>query len=82
MPGAYSTFLLGRASLALETGRWTPQRKAAVVTLIARGDLTEAEALERFRLSPEELASWRARDAAHGTAGLCITKLQEVGRHG
>lgn len=80
MLGPYSTFLLGRADLALVSGRWTPMRKAAVVSLLTRGDITEPEALERFRLSAEELASWRARDAAHGTAGLCVTKLQEVGR--
>lgn len=80
MPGPYSTYLLGRAQLALETGRWTPTRKAAVIGLISRGDLTEAQALERFSLSAEELAGWRARDAAHGTAGLSVTKLQEVGR--
>lgn len=82
MLGPYSTFLLDRADQALVSGRWTPTRKAAVVSLIRRGDLSEAQALERYCLSPEELASWRARDAAHGTDGLSVTKLQEVGRHG
>lgn len=62
------------------TGHWTPGRKAIALELIRRGALTIAEACARYRLSPEEIVSWRVRDEAHGRAGLCVTKIQEIRR--
>jgi hypothetical protein len=57
--------------------RWTIRRKAAVVAAIAGGLLTEAEACERYQLSPEELSSWQRAFEAHGLAGLRSTRLQQ-----
>lgn len=37
---------------------WSPKRKAAVVAAIRAGELSEADARERYALSEEELRSW------------------------
>jgi hypothetical protein len=58
------------------TGRWRPQRKAAVLALIDSGVLSETDALRDYELSPEELAEWRFAFAEHGVAGLRTTRLQ------
>lgn len=38
--------------------RWTKRRKAAVLILIEKGELTVEECLERFNMSFEELGEW------------------------
>jgi hypothetical protein len=57
--------------------RWTIRRKAAVLNAIANGVLTREEALERYQLSEEELASWQQTYEAHGLPGLRSTRLQQ-----
>jgi hypothetical protein len=52
------------------TARWVAKRKAAVVLAVRREAITRKHARERYRLSPEELASWEAAFARYGTAGL------------
>lgn len=47
--------------------RWTDVRKAEVLARIDHGDITAAEALRRFAISPEELEAWR-RDLVRGGA--------------
>ena len=38
--------------------RWTPKRKQAVVAMIDQGKMTLGEALNRYRLTLDELRSW------------------------
>lgn len=59
------------------TKRWVVRRKAAVIVGIEIGLLTEAQAIERYKITAEELAEWRAMLASHGIAGLRVTHLQE-----
>ena len=42
----------------LKSYRWTPKRKEAVVTMIEVGKMTLGEALNRYRLTLDELRSW------------------------
>jgi hypothetical protein len=50
--------------------RWTPWRKRDVVLAIRNGAITANEALERYRLSREELTDWMEGFEQHGIAGL------------
>lgn len=61
-------------------GRWLPQRKEAVVHAIETGALTEAQAIEAWGLSADELAGWIRRHARFGRRGLSVSRLQQVGR--
>jgi len=60
------------------SGRWCPAHKERVVIALRRGEMTEAQACERFDLSTEEFASWSRRFATHGRRGLAVTRLQQV----
>jgi hypothetical protein len=59
-----------------DTLRWVASRKAAVVRGVTTGLISRAEALERYRLTDEELDSWSAAVAQHGEAALKATRLQ------
>lgn len=61
---------------APDTVRWTVRRKAEVVAAVGGGLLTVAEACARYRLSPEELASWRRHVERSGLPGLRVTRFQ------
>jgi hypothetical protein len=64
------------------SNRWKPRRKALLLKQIDDGLLTEAEAIEQYELSVEELAEWRTAHENHGMAGLRITRSQFYrGRH-
>ncbi|MEO0761222.1 MAG: DUF1153 domain-containing protein [Pseudomonadota bacterium] len=63
-----------------ETRRWVPRRKAKVVAAIEGGLISEAAALERYSLTPEEYALWRAALVRHGMRGLCVTRLGDLRR--
>lgn len=58
-----------------DTRRWVPRRKAKVVAAIEGGLMSEAEALERYRLTPEEYSLWHQAFSSHGMRGLCVTRL-------
>jgi len=58
-------------------GRWTVRRKAAIVTAVANGLLSRAEACGRYNLSEEEFLSWRQKYASYGLPGLRLTKRKE-----
>lgn len=60
----------------LDTSRWSPQRKAAVVEGVRNGTITIEEACLRYRLSAEEFASWERAIEAHGVAALRATRVQ------
>lgn len=52
---------------------YTPQRKAEILDAIARGRVTEAEAMAEHQISAEELAEWRERMKL-GIKGLYVTR--------
>ena len=58
------------APLVPLNGRWTVQRKAALLDAIGVGLVTDDQAASYFGVSAEELASWRRRWRASGLAGL------------
>ncbi|EKX57127.1 MULTISPECIES: DUF1153 domain-containing protein [Cereibacter] len=70
--------VLSRADLPPpDTRRWVASRKAAVVKAVIHGLITEREALDRYGLSEEEFALWRAAVAAHGEKALKVTMIQK-----
>lgn len=62
------------------TTYWVSRRKAEVLASIDGGLLSIAEACTRYRLSLEELASWRRSVERAGIPGLRVTRLQQY-RH-
>jgi len=56
--------------------RWTPRRKAEVVLAINGGILTAEEACRRYRVSAEELSSWRRSYRGEGVKGLRTTRYR------
>lgn len=70
--------ILTRADLPPpETSRWVASRKAVVVKAVIYGLLPLAEALERYALSEEEFALWRAAVERHGEEALKVTAIQK-----
>jgi len=53
-----------------ENVRWTAWRKRDVVIALLSGGITEDDAIERYRLSREELNDWIEGFERHGIAGL------------
>lgn len=62
---------------APNTRRWVISRKAAVVSAVAIGLITQEEACERYALSTEEFQSWKKAIAQNGVAGLRVTRTQQ-----
>lgn len=70
--------VLNRADLPPpDISRWVASRKAVVVKAVVYGLISEAEALERYALSPEEFALWRKAIEAHGEKALKVTTIQK-----
>lgn len=70
--------LISRADLpAPDTRRWVASRKAVVVRAVIYGLISESEALERYSLSEEEFALWRAAVESHGEKALKVTSIQK-----
>lgn len=70
--------ILSRADLPpADTRRWVASRKAIVVRAVIHGLITEAEALDRYALSAEEFALWRAAVERHGEKALKVTTIQK-----
>ncbi|MEH7826672.1 DUF1153 domain-containing protein [Gemmobacter denitrificans] len=70
--------VLTRADLPpADTQRWVASRKATVVRAVQHGLITESEALERYSLSEEEFALWRAAVERHGVKALKVTAIQK-----
>lgn len=55
---------------------WVSRRKAEVLAAIDGGVLSLEEACDKYRLSNEEIGSWRRALDRAGLPGLRITKLQ------
>lgn len=49
---------------------WTPRRKARLLIAIEGRIITKREAMQRYCLSEEELASWRLLFESNGLDGL------------
>ncbi|WP_304172228.1 DUF1153 domain-containing protein [Phenylobacterium aquaticum] len=56
--------------------RWGPRRKAEVVVAIRGGLISLDEAVDRYRLSMEEVANWLSLFDRHGLKGLRVTHLK------
>ena len=70
--------VLNRADLpAADTRRWVASRKAVVVRAVIYGLIPESEALQRYSLSEEEFALWRAAVETHGENALKVTAIQK-----
>jgi len=70
--------VLSRADLPpADTRRWVASRKAIVVKAVIYGLIVESEALQRYSLSEEEFALWRAAVESHGENALKVTALQK-----
>lgn len=70
--------VLSRADLPpAETRRWVASRKANVVKAVIYGLIPESEALQRYSLSEEEFAMWRAAVEAYGENALKVTAIQK-----
>jgi Protein of unknown function (DUF1153) len=70
---------LSPSSIALppvDTKRWSPGRKAAVVAAARAGLISREEACQRYLLSAEELASWEKALDQNGVPGLRTTRQQ------
>ena len=55
--------------------RWTPRRKAEVVVAVSGALLTAEEAIGRYGLTAEELASWEIAFRRSGVRGLRTTRI-------
>jgi hypothetical protein len=60
----------------VDTKRWSPSRKAAVVAATRAGVISRGEACERYSLSEEELVAWEQALDQNGVPGLRTTRLQ------
>ncbi len=72
---------LGRSAIIanlppLDTARWVPRRKAAVLAAIEHGLLGRAEACKRYNISEAELRLWERAVHFAGTPGLRVTRVQ------
>lgn len=68
-----------QAENARRTGRWTPQRKDALLNLLKAKAITTSTCLELYGFSADELDEWSRRRAAFGTKGLKVLQLQACG---
>lgn len=60
----------------VDTKRWSPSRKAAVVAAARAGLISREEARARYMLSDEELVAWERDFDENGIPGLRTTRLQ------
>lgn len=58
------------------TRRWVISRKAAVVSAVQSGLISQEDACSRYSLSLEEFQSWQKAIAENGVAGLRVTRVQ------
>lgn len=52
------------------TARWTPRKKAEIVTAVTSGLISLPEACAKYGLSTEEFVNWQNKIDAFGIAGL------------
>jgi hypothetical protein len=59
------------------THRWTPRRKAQVVSAVHGSLLSADEACARYNISVDELSCWQIAVHRSGLLGLRVTRTQE-----
>lgn len=59
-----------------DTKRWSPSRKAAVISAARAGLISRQEICERYLMSDEELVAWERAFDENGVPGLRTTRLQ------
>lgn len=59
-----------------QTRRWTPHRKAELVTAVRQNLLSLDDACARYCLSVDEFTGWARLIDRHGVPGLRVTKIQ------
>jgi transposase-like protein len=64
----------------IEIHRWTIRRKAAVLSAVAKGKITQEEVCRRYQISAEEFLSWQRAYESFGLPGLRSTRLQQYRR--
>lgn len=79
MNRGYAKHLVGLVEAGRSNGRWTPERKAALIALVDAGEITLQTAVDRFGFTAEEIDEWRRRMVAFGRNGLKVTSLQMCG---
>jgi hypothetical protein len=57
--------------------RWTIKAKLAICEAIDLGELSRADALDRYSLTSDELDSWIAKATRHGMPGLRVTRIKQ-----
>lgn len=57
--------------------RWTPGRKVAVVEAIRSGQMTRADAIERYDLTEDELLNWIGKVERYGPGGVRLRSIDE-----
>ncbi len=67
---------IGRNLPPIDTTRWVPRRKAAVLTAIEHGLIGRAEACARYSISEAELRLWERAVHFAGEPGLRVTRVQ------
>jgi hypothetical protein len=60
--------------------RWTPRRKAALLTAVRSGVITVEEACKHYEISEEEFLVWLKAFETYGLAGLRTTRAQQYRR--
>jgi hypothetical protein len=63
--------------ISTSTFRWIAKRKADLIARIDSGEISEAEALRLYHLSPDELAEWRRFYAEDGVWGLMEKQISQ-----
>jgi transposase-like protein len=58
----------------VDVKRWTPGRKAAVLAMVKRGEVTVEEACRRYEISREEFSAWLQAFETYGLPGLRTTR--------
>jgi transposase-like protein len=71
--------LLARLDGVQASGRWTPERKEALVLLLRNALISYAEAQAQYGVSAEELREWAARLRRYGKKGLAARQFQATG---
>jgi hypothetical protein len=60
-----------------DIARWVPRRKAELVAAVCGGLISLNQACIRYRLTPEEFASWKNALDGTGMKGLMVTRPRD-----
>ena len=72
---------MNELDLPAPDARMTPNRKAAIVRAVKRGVVSLDFVLTHYNMTIEEFDDMRSHMAAHGRAGLRLTRIQNYRQH-